>query len=403
MSTMVFASKSKETLVKTWVILGLSALLFVFPIGSSKAADDQGSVNYLEAFKRKILDAAIDSGVSVASLSYVDGSGRLENNTVFSSKATVRGMQVSSYLTSIRGGFQPQIDDVALDEAAWCDILASDGVHVPGLLSLEVYTDLGRESETGLVLSKLVGDLVSQVKKSAENGGFGFAGAAKFQGVEKSSSQYQRYLLGDWGVVPSSDFLVRVDLDIREARSTTNPLLSNLFAAASMTGAFNKSSPSFDLAIKVALTQPSANRDLDSLRLTIPVTVSKNSSSGELVFSENLNSLNMALGVMIQNLKEKASCLPRTFNVSKVSNGTFEIDAGLMRGIRSGDWLLVGDHGLMIDSMVSDKTIESLFVLKVTDVRDSSAIATLVTSTPAGKESDVLSYVGLAIGERLHR
>jgi hypothetical protein len=74
-----------------------------------------------------------------------------------------------------------------------------------------------------------------------------------------------------------------------------------------------------------------------------------------------------------------------------------------MRGIRSGDWLLVGDHGLMIDSMVSDKTIESLFVLKVTDVRDSSAIATLVTSTPAGKESDVLSYVGLAIGERLHR
>jgi hypothetical protein len=53
--------------------------------------------------------------------------------------------------------------------------------------------------------------------------------------------------------------------------------------------------------------------------------------------------------------------------------------------------------------MVSDKTIESLFVLKVTDVRDSSAIATLVTSTPAAKESDVLSYVGLAIGERLHR
>ena len=73
----------------------------------------------------------------------------------------------------------------------------------------------------------------------------------------------------------------------------------------------------------------------------------------------------------MQKLNEQASCLPKTFNVSKLSNGeTFEIDAGLMRGIRSGDWLLVGDRGLMIGSIVSDKTIESLFVLKVTDVRD---------------------------------
>lgn len=400
---MVFASKLKETLVSTSAMLSLFAFLFLFPIGSSEAADDQGSVNYLEAFKRKILDAAIDSGVSVASLSYVDGSGRLENNTVFSSKATVRGMQVSSYLTSIRGRFQPQIDDVALDEASWCDILASDGAHVPGLLSLEVYTDLARESEAGLVLSKLVGDLVSQVKRSAENEGFGFAGAAKFKGVEISASQYQTYLLGDWGVVPSSDFLVRVDLDIREAQSRTNPLFFNHPAAASMIGAFSKSSSSFDLAIEVGLTQPSANRDLDSLRLTIPVTVSRNSRSGEFVFSESLKSLNLALEAMIQNLNEKASCLPKTFNVSKVSSGTFEIDAGLMRGIRSGDWLLVGDRGLMIESIVSDKTIESLFVLKVTDVRDSSAVANLVTSYAAGKENDDLSYVGLAIGERLHR
>ena len=403
MSSMVFLSRSKETLGKRWLILSLSVFLFVFPIDPSEAADDQGSVNYLESFKNKMLDAAIDSGVSVASLSYVDGSGKLENNTVFSSKATVRGMQVSSYLTSIRGGFQPQIDDVVLDEASWCEILASDGVHVPGLLRLEVHTGLGRESEAGLVLSKLVGDLVSQVKKSAENEGFGFAGASKFQGVETSSSQYHRYLLGDWGAVPSSDFLVRVDLDIREAQNRTHPLFFNHPAAASMIGAFNKSSSSFDLVIKVELTQPSANRDLDSLRLTIPMTVSKTSGSGELIFSESLKSLNSSLEVMIQNLNEKASCLPKTFNVSKVSNGTFEIDAGLMRGIRSGDWLLVGDRGLMIDSMVSDKTIESLFVLKVTDVQDSSATATLVTSTPAGKESDVLSYVGLAIGERLHR
>lgn len=403
MSSMVFAFKSKEALVKAWVILSLSAFMFVFPVGSSEAADDQRSVNYLEAFKRKILDAAIDSGVSVASLSYVDGSGRLENNTVFSSKATVRGIQVSSYLTSIRGAFQPRIDDVSLDEASWCDILASDGLHVPGLLSLEVYTDLSRESEAGLVLSKLVGDVISQVKTSAEDEGFGFAGASKFQGFETSSSQYQSYLLGDWGAVPSPDFLMRVDLDIRQSPSRTNPLFFNHPATASLVGAFNKSSSSFDLAIKVELTQPSANRDLDSLELTIPVTVSRNSGSGELLFSENLNSLNLVFEVMMQKLNEQALCLPKTFNVSKVSGETFKIDAGLMRGIRSGDWLVVGDRGLMIESIVSDKTIESLFVLKVTDIRDSSATATLVTSYDTGKESDDLSYVGLAIGERLHR
>jgi hypothetical protein len=400
---MVFAAQLKETLGKAWVILSLSAFMFVFPVGSSEAADDQGSVNYLEAFKRKILDASIDSGVSVASLSYVDGSGSLENHTVFSSKATVRGMQVSSYLTSIRGEFQPRIDDVALDEASWCDILASEGLHAPGLLSLEVYTDPGRESAAGLVLSKLVSDLVSQVKKSAQEEDFGFAGASKFQGFETSSSQYQAYLLGDWGVVPSPDFLMRVHLGIRQSPSRTNPLFFNHPATASVMGAFKKSSSSFDLAIKVELTQPSANRDLDSLEFTIPVTVSRNPGSGELVFSENLNSLNLAFQVMMQNLNEQAVCLPKTFNVSKVDSGTFKIDAGLMRGIRSGDWLLVGDRGLLIDSIVSDKTIESLFVLKVTDIRDSSATATLVTSYAAGKESDDLSYVGLAIGERLHR
>ena len=53
------------------------------------------------------------------------------------------------------------------------------------------------------MLSKLVGDLVSQVKTSAEDEGFGFAGASKFQGVEtSSSSQYHSISFGGLGRCP---------------------------------------------------------------------------------------------------------------------------------------------------------------------------------------------------------
>ena len=59
MSSMVFVSRSKEALGKRWLILSLSVFLLVFPVDPSEAANDQGSVNYLESFKSRMLDAAI--------------------------------------------------------------------------------------------------------------------------------------------------------------------------------------------------------------------------------------------------------------------------------------------------------------------------------------------------------
>jgi len=68
-------------------------------------------------------------------------------------------------------------------------------------------------------------------------------------------------------------------------------------------------------------------------------------------------------------------CLPRVFRVTRDGPQKYSIDAGQSRGVTEGSWLLVGDRALMVENVVSDMTLDSLLMLKVTRANDYRAQA----------------------------
>ena len=72
---------------------------------------------------------------------------------------------------------------------------------------------------------------------------------------------------------------------------------------------------------------------------------------------------------------ERASCVPRLFSVKREGPNSFSVGAGFSRGINEGMWLLAGDRQLMVDSVVSDQTLEALLMLKITKVDQDRAMA----------------------------
>ena len=58
------------------------------------------------------------------------------------------------------------------------------------------------------------------------------------------------------------------------------------------------------------------------------------------------------------------------------------VDAGRMRCVTEGTWLLVGDRELMVNNVVSDMTLDTLLMLKVVRADDNRAQA---EPLPAGE------------------
>jgi hypothetical protein len=50
----------------------------------------------------------------------------------------------------------------------------------------------------------------------------------------------------------------------------------------------------------------------------------------------------------------------------------------MQRGLKKGDWLLVGERALLVDGQLDSTSLESLSLLKITDISLYSASAVLI-------------------------
>ena len=104
--------------------------------------------------------------------------------------------------------------------------------------------------------------------------------------------------------------------------------------------------------------------------------------SGEWVMEQDEEDLADWVSDVTTEFTGATECLPRVFTVSRDGPARFSVDAGRMRGVTEGTWLLVGDRELMVNNVVSDLTLDTLLMLKVVRADDHRAQA---EPLPAGE------------------
>ena len=104
--------------------------------------------------------------------------------------------------------------------------------------------------------------------------------------------------------------------------------------------------------------------------------------SGEWVMEQDPEDLAAWVSGVTEEFTDGTKCLPRLFTVSRDGPERFSVDAGRMRGVTEGTWLLVGDRELMVNNVVSDMTLDTLLMLKVVRADDNRAQA---EPLPAGE------------------
>ena len=104
--------------------------------------------------------------------------------------------------------------------------------------------------------------------------------------------------------------------------------------------------------------------------------------SGEWVMEQDEEDLADWVSDVTAEFTDATECLPRVFTVSRDGPKRFSIDAGRMRGVTEGTWLLVGDRELMVNNVVSELTLDTLLMLRVVRADDYRAQA---EPLPAGE------------------
>lgn len=368
--------------------LGFPALAQVDSATSNETfglSGQQEADQYLRAFKQRALDAAFESGARVKSVSYIDDEGRLHERAMFSSEADVRGVQIESYLDAMGG--EQSLDAVRVSDDARCQLWTGSGTN-SGLVSVTIDSGPAVEVSEQAITQEQERLLSAAVVRSLANSGFRVLDPIGPKPESYQDTTYARTLVGDWSDGPAADFSVAVRVmripDDRQKKTLyiNHPGLASLFYAYSST------SKSVDFNVSVSFRQPAAHSDMGDYRAIIETGAFRALETGEWVLDQDEDDLNDWVSEITEEFVAGTQCLPRLFRVTRDGAQKYSIDAGHSRGVTEGSWLLVGDRALMVENVVSDITLDSLLMLKVTRANQYRAQA---EPLPSG-EGALVSY-----------
>ena len=327
---------------------------------------------YLSAFKQRALDAALDSGARVKGVAYIDDQGRLHERTMFSAEADVRGVQVESYLEAMGG--EASLDAVQVSEAARCQLWTGKGSE-SGLVAVQVDSGVQREVSERALNQTQEALLTTALERSLRAQGFRVLDAVGPKPQSYQDTTYSRALVGNWSDGPAPDFSVALSVrrlaDDREKKDWyyNHPGLASIRYARTST------SKPVNFAVTLSFFQPAAERSMGDFRALVETDAYRAFESGEWILDQDEDDLAEWVEDVVAEFTGGTDCLPRVFTVKRDGPQRYSIDAGLTRGVREGSWLLVGDRELMVNNVVSDLTLDTLLMLKVTRADDHRAQA----------------------------
>ena len=354
--------------------------------GSGALSNNAEASAYLSAFKERALDAALASGARVKGVAYIDDQGRLHERAMFSSEADVRGVQVESYLDAMGG--EQSLEAARVSDAARCQLWTEQGPN-SGVVAIRLTSPPMRQASESTLQQQQEALLVSALERSLGAQGFRVLAPIAPKPDSYQNTTYGRALVGDWSDGPAPDFAVSVSVrmlvDDREENDfyINHPGLSSLFYVISSTSkVISSTSKPVKFAITLSFTQPAARNPMGDFQALVKTGAYRAFQSGEWVMEQDQEDLAGWVSEVTAEFTDATECLPRVFSVSRDGPERFSIDAGRMRGVTEGAWLLVGDRELMVNNVVSDMTLDTLLMLKVVRADDNRAQA---EPLPAGE------------------
>ena len=345
---------------------GLSAMAQVESVASAARpalTGQQEADQYLKAFKQRALDAAFESGARVKGVSYIDNEGRLHERAMFSSEADVRGVQIESYLDAMGG--EKSLDAVRVSDEARCQLWTGSGSN-SGLVSVTIDSGPAAEVSERAIAQEQERLLSTALVTSLGNSGFRVLKPIGPKPESYQDTTYARALVGDWSDGPAADFAVAVRVTRVPDDRQKKTLYINHPGLASLFYAYSSTSKSVDFNVSVSFSQPASQSDMGDYRAIIETGAFRALETGEWVLDQDEDDLNDWVSEITEEFVSTTQCLPRVFRITRDGPQKYSVDAGASRGVTEGSWLLVGDRALMVENIVSDMTLDSLLMLKVT-------------------------------------
>ena len=347
--------------------------------GTGALINDTEASAYLSAFKQRALDAAFESGARVKGVAYIDDQGRLHERAMFSTEADVRGVQVESYLDAMGG--EQSLDAVRVSDAARCQLWTEQGID-SGVVAIRLVSPPVRQASESTLQQKQEALLVSALQRSLGVNGFRVLAPVGPKPDSYQDTTYTRALVGDWSNGPAPDFAVSVSVQMLVDDREENDFYVNHPGLSSLVYVIASTSKPVKFAITLSFGQPAARSPMGDFRALVKTGAYRAFQSGEWVMEQDEDDLADWVSDAVTEFTDATECLPRVFTVSRDGPARFSVDAGRMRGVTEGTWLLVGDRELMVNNVVSDLTLDTLLMLKVVRADDHRAQA---EPLPAGE------------------
>ena len=347
--------------------------------GSLTLSNDVDASAYLSAFKQRALDAALESGARVKGVAYIDDQGRLHERAMFSSEADVRGVQVESYLDAMGG--EQSLEAAQVSEAARCQLWTEQGPN-SGVVAIRLASPPTGQASEGMLQQQQEALLVSALERRLGAGGFRVLAPVGPKPDSYQNTTYARTLVGDWSEGPAPDFSVSVSVRMLVDDREENDFYINHPGLSSLVYVISSTSKPVKFAITLSFAQPAARSPMGDFQVLVKTGAYRAFQSGNWVMEQDQKDLEDWVSDVTGKFTDATKCLPRMFTVSRDGPERFSVDAGRMRGVTEGTWLLVGDRELMVNNVVSDMTLDTLLMLKVVRADDNRAQA---EPLPAGE------------------
>jgi hypothetical protein len=364
--------------------LALTTLAISAWAGASSSTLDADTT--LDNIKDALLDQAMDTGVSLRGLSYIDGSGRLQEAQLFQSTAQVKGMQVAAYLEAAGVPTSQLAAPVNLSQQCpWQGV--SHAQPSVGVSVTRVHAPNAANDANFAVLESFLRERSVQFLSHAE-----LRAQNQPNQYTPKATTFAKFAYGVGQRVTEPTFSLQWNVRFAKGTPQTIRTVGQTLAqpfkwvSASVEDRWpydsrSFSHPSHKLMLDATLVHNASGRTVweDTFGYRLP---SLSSTFSEAQILKQLErGMSRELDKSVQSVVAQIHCTPPLYTATIDHQKGLKVRAGAIDGIRQGQWLLAGDKSLLSENWLTDDNLNSLVIYEAVQVDQYESVLRPVTET----------------------
>ena len=340
----------------------------------------------LSNIKVALLDQAMDSGVSLRGLSYIDESGRLQESQLFQSIGQVKGMQVAAYLEAAGVTASQLSDPVNLSQQCpWQGV--SHAQPSVGVGVARVHAPNAANDANFAVLQAFLGEHSVQLLRLSQ-----LRAQTHPNQYTPKATTFAKFAYGVGQRVTEPTFSLQWDVRFakgtpqtirRVGQALEQPLK---WVGSSIKGRWPYDSRSFShvshkLVLNATLVHNASGRKVWDGTFGYRLPGLSSTFSEAQILKQLERGMSPELNDAIQSVVGQIHCTPPLYHATLDHHNTVKVRAGAIDGIRQGQWLLAGDKSLLSENWLTDENLASLVIYEAVQVNQYESVLHPVTET----------------------